>query len=292
VSLSTIANDILKYAPGLNSDLVKSIIQTSYEELCVRDWSQLKLTRQIYTAGFYSTGTVSVNASGEVTGVGTAFTSGMVGRFMKVSYGDSFFEIASFTDPLHATLKDWPGGVIAAGTAYSIFKTIYKVDVEFGIVFNLIYQINLIKRSQTYFNKIDPARTSSGSSPIFWAYAGSAEDGSIQVELYPPVTQVVPVRVQGKRRALPLEDGDIPKLPENLIQAASLIDCFEMKDQQQPNQGWDKRQIKQVALFTALLQQYEEEDFQLDSHHDRVKDVSEDPIIPSDDNFALSHDVG
>lgn len=292
MSLSTITNDILKYAPGLNSDLVKSIIQSKYEELCSRDWSQLKLTRAIFTVPPYSTGTVAVNAIGEVTGAGTAFTSGMIGRFMKVYYGDGFFEIASFTDPLHITLKDWPGAVVAAGTLYSIFKTIYKVDGSFGIVFNLIYQVNLIKKSQSYFNKIDPARTSSGSSPIFWAYAGTADDGSIQVELYPPASEVVPVRVQGKRKAATLGDSDIPKLPEPLIRAYALIDCFGAKEQQQPNQGWDKQRTRQETFFAALLQQYEDEDFQFDSYHDRVKDMSEDPIIPSDDNFALSHDIG
>jgi len=292
MSLSMIANDILKYAPGLNLDLVKSIIQTSYEELCSRDWSQLKLQRQIYTVGLYSTGTVKVDASGVVTGVGTAFTSSMVGRFMKVYYGDAFFEISSFINPLEVTLKDWPGGVVAAGTSYSIFKSLYSVDPSFGIIFNVIYQISLGKKSQSYFNNIDPARTSTGSSPIFWAYAGKAVDGAIQIELYPPVTQVVPVRIYGKIRAVTLADSDSPKLPEPLIQAAALIDCFEMKNRQQPNQGWDKQVAKQAARFSVLLAQYEDEDFQLDSHRDRVKDVSDEPLIPSDDNFALSHDVG
>ena len=292
MSLATIANDILKSAPGLNLDLVKSIIQTSYEELCSRDWSRLKLTRQIYTVGLYTTGTVAVNAVGVVTGVGTAFTSGMVGRFMKVYYGDAFFEIESFTNPLQITLKDWAGEVVAAGTSFTIFKTIYTVDPSFGIIFDVIYQVPLTKKSQSYFNKIDPARTSTASSPIFWAYAGQAVDGAIQIEIFPPVTQVIPLRVYGKMKAVTLEDGDIPKLPENLIQAAALVDCFEMKDQQQPKSGWDKRRARQEALFTGLLQQYEDEDYQLDSHYDKVKDASEDPIIPSDDNFACSHDVG
>lgn len=292
MSLSIMANDILKYAPGLNLDLVKSIIQSSYEELCSKDWSQLKLQRQIYTVGLYSTGTVRVDASGVVTGVGTAFTSAMVGRFMKVSYGDAFFEISSFINPLEVTLKDWPGEVVAAGTSFSIFKSLYSVDPSFGILFDVVYQVSLTKKSQSYFNKIDPARTSTSSSPLFWAYAGKAGNGSIQIEIYPPVTAVIPLRVYGKIRAVTLGDSDSPKLPEPLIRAHALIDCFEMKDRQQPNQGWDKQVIKQMARYSLLLTQYEDEDFQLDSHQDRVKDVSDEPLIPSDDNFALSHDIG
>lgn len=291
MSLATITNDILKYAPGLNSDLIKSIIQSSYEILCARDWAQLKLTRTINTVGFYSTGTVSIDATGNVVGSGTTFTSGMVGRFMKVYYTDAFFEIQSFTDATHISLKDWAGAVVS-GKTFSIFKTIYSVDPSFGIIFNIIYQVTLLRKSQAYFNKIDPARTSSASSPLYWAYAGKASNDAIQVEIYPPCTQVVPLRIYGKIKATTLGDDDIPKLPEPLVRAAALVDCFEMKNSQQPRQGWDKRRLKQEVIFTDLLAQYEDEDAQLDSFHDKVKDTSEEPLIPWDDTFAASHDVG
>lgn len=363
MSLATMANEILKFAPGLNLDIIKSIIQSSYVELCSRDWIRLKLNRQITTVIPYSTGKVVIAPTGVVMGVGTTFASTMVGRFMRIEYADSLFEIDTYTSATQILLKDWTGaaipatpvivsssvanptlittltahgfttgnsiainghtgstpaldgihtvtvvspttftvpvnvtvggtgGVASLGQTYSILKTIYPVDVTFGIIFDIIYQTSLLKKSQSYFNKIDPARISSSSTPLYWAYAGEASTGALQVEIYPPPTSVVPLRVYGKMRAATLGDSDLPKLPEPLLEAYALIDCYELKDLQLPGQGWDKRKDRQEMRFGGLLQQYEDEDFQLDSHRDRVKDVSGDPIIPSDDNFSLSHDV-
>jgi len=291
MSLSTIANKLLKFAPGLNLDLVKSIIQSSYEELCGRDWSQLKLQRQITTVAPYSTGTVAVATDGTVTGSSTVFNSAMVGRFMRVYYDDSLFEIESVTSQTELKLKDWTGEVVDADTSYSILKTIYPVNSDFGLIFDVIYQTALTKKSQSYFNRIDPGRTSTGDAPIFWAYAGKNDADAILIEIYPPVTSAVPLRVYGKMKAVTLEDDDTPKLPEALVAAHALIECYAFKARQQPKQGWEERQTSQEGQFASLLIQYEDEDFQLDSHPGRVRDTSSEPLIPSDDNFSLSHDV-
>jgi hypothetical protein len=215
----------------------------------------------------------------------------MVGRFMKVHYTDAFFEISVFTNPTTITLKDWPGEVVAAGHTYSIFKTIYDIPTEVGMVYNLVYQVPLIKKSQSYFNYIDPARTSSSSSPIYWAFAGVTSAGLLQIELYPPATSVVGVRVYGKQKITTLGSADTPYLPEDLIEARALLNCYRMKDVQQPKQGWGEKVAEQTDFYGELFTTFQEEDYQLESHHTKVKDAMGDPIIPQDDNFALSHDV-
>ena len=291
MSLATMSNNILRFSPGLNLDLIKSTIQDSYRQLCVRDWNRLKLQRQIYTVAPYSTGKVSVATTGIVTGVGTTFTSDMVGRFMRVSYGDSFFEIQTYSSGTSITLKDWTGAVIVAGTAYSIFKTIYIMDTTFKLIWDVIYQIPLKKKSQSYFNKIDPGRTSTSSSPIAWALAGLTSAGVVQIEVYPVPSQLVPLRVYGKMGFSTLADSDLAKLPEDLIEAHALLTCYRLKDLKEPGQGWEEKIKLQAEFYGAMLADYEEEDYQLGEHPDRVKDVMGESAFPGDDNFALSHDT-
>lgn len=292
MSLATMANNILRFCPGLNLDLVKSTIQDSYRQLCVRDWNRLKLTRQIYTAAPYSTGTVEVSTAGIVTPAGGVFSSTMVGRFMKVYYTDAFFEIESYTVIGGTlTLKDWPGVAVAAGTSYSIFKTIYPVDSSFKQIWDVVHQISLKKKTQSYFNKIDPSRTSTSSSPIAWALAESTSIGDVQIEIYPIPTAVVLLRVYGKVGALTLADADTPKLPEDLIEDHALITCYRLKDLKEPGQGWGDKMMLQKQMFDLSMSDFEEEDYQLGEHSDRVKDMMGEVVYPTDDNFALSHDV-
>ncbi len=370
MSLATMSNNILRFAPGLNLDIIKSTIQDSYRQLCSKDWNRLKLQRQIYTAAPYSTGVVFITTAGVVTGVGTSFTSAMVGQFLRSYYSDSFFEIDTYTSATSILLKDWTGVAIPVGTsctaeaddetftsiahglvnadrvyilattlptglsssiqyyvisattntfqvsltsggaavtfstdgttvrwaqalaAYSIFKTIYTLDTSFKQVFDLEYQITLKKKSQSYFNKIDPARLSTGSSPVSWAYAGMASTGAIQVEIYPVPTSVIPIRVYGKTGAATLADSDSAKLPEDLVEAHALLTCYRLKDVKEPGQGWAEKMSTQAQFYAELLSTFEEEDFQLADYSNKVKDTMGEVGFPTDDNFATNHDVG
>ena len=291
MTLATMSNNMLRFCPGLNLDLIKSTIQDSYRQLCLKDWNRLKLTRQISTIAPYSTGTVAVAADGIVTGVATVFTVGMVGRQMKVYYSDSFFEIQSFISATSITLKDWPGTVVTAGTTFSIFRVIYPVDSSFKLVWDVVYQIPLKKKSQSYFNKIDPGRASTGSSPTSWALAEMSPTGGVQIEIYPIPTDVIILRVYGKMGGLALADSDTAKLPEDLLEDHALISCYRLKDLKEPGQGWDQKILLQNEVYNGTLADFEEEDFQLGEHGERVKDMMGEVGYPTDDNFALSHDV-
>jgi hypothetical protein len=291
MTLATMSNNILRYVPGLNPDLVKSIIQTSYDQLGRLEWARLGLTRSLPTVAPYSTGTVSVAANGVVTGLGTTFTAAMVGRQMRVHYDDSYFNISAYTSGVSITLEDWTGEVVAAGETFSIFQTVYPVNVKFGVVYDVIYQVPLAKKSQTYFDTLDPARTSTSSSPMWWAYAGQTSAGLVQVEVYPVPSAVISLRVNGKLKISTLADTDVPYLPENLIESHAMIDCYRMKELQQPKQGWGERMSAQVVIYQQLFSAFEDEDAQLDSHPDRVKDVMGTVPYPVDDNFWVSHDV-
>jgi len=291
MSLASMCNNLLRFAPGLNPVILKSTLQDTYRQLCSKDWGRLKLTRSTPTIPPYSTGTVAVASTGVVTGVLTVFTAAMVGRWMRVLYDDCIFEITAVTPPLSLTLRDWTGDTVAAGHSYSIFKNIYTADPLFGEIHNITYQIPLKKRSQDFFNKLDPGRLSTGSSPTAWAYAGVTSAGLIQFEIWPIPVEVISLRINGKIKSSALADGDVPFLPEDLIEARALITCYELKELQSPGEGWAKKKTDQLGIYTDLLQMYEEEDYRLQAFQDKVKDKFGESLYPGDDNFALSHDV-
>jgi len=283
----------MRFAPGLNPDIVKSTIQDSYLQLSSMEWNRLKYQHQIYTVVPYSTGTVTIDSTGMVTPGGAAvFDSTMVGRFMKVYYDDAIFEIVTYTPAGGTlTLRGWPGATLAVATTFEIIKTIYELDAALGIVFDITQQVQLKKKSQDYFNRIDPARATTGSTPYFWAYAGINSTNGIKIEIYPVPTTVVMLRVYGKFSVPTLAEGDVPKLPEELIKAHALLACYELKDVQQPDQGWGKKLQVQAQRYANLLEMYQDEDHRLEAHRDRVKDVMAEPIYPLDDSFGVSHDV-
>jgi hypothetical protein len=76
----------------------------------------------------YTTGTVTVDASGNVTGSGTTFTSSMVGKPFQATGQTAWYRIATFVSTTSITIQDdlddvasqYTGGAIAGGTAYTI----------------------------------------------------------------------------------------------------------------------------------------------------------------------------
>ncbi len=76
----------------------------------------------------YTTGTVTVDSSGNVTGSGTTFTASMVGRGFQASGQTSWYRVKTFTsttvivieDDLDDVASQYTGGAVAGGTAYTI----------------------------------------------------------------------------------------------------------------------------------------------------------------------------
>lgn len=76
----------------------------------------------------YTTGTVAIDASGNVTGTGTTFTSAMVGKGFKATGHTKWYRVKTYTsataivieDDLDDTLSAYTGGAIAAGASYVI----------------------------------------------------------------------------------------------------------------------------------------------------------------------------
>lgn len=76
----------------------------------------------------YTTGTVEIDASGNVTGSGTTFTSAMVGKGFKAAGHSGWYRVKTFSSTTAIVIEDdlddvtsaYTGGVISAGATYII----------------------------------------------------------------------------------------------------------------------------------------------------------------------------
>lgn len=76
----------------------------------------------------YTTGDVTIDSGGNVTGNGTTFTSAMVGRGFKASGHSTWYRVATYSSATAITIEDdlddvdsqYTGGAIAGGSSYTI----------------------------------------------------------------------------------------------------------------------------------------------------------------------------
>jgi hypothetical protein len=91
------------------------------------DWPFLESIGELTLTAEYSTGTVSVAAGGTaVTGVGTTFTSVMVGRRIRMG-GNEDYQIATYVSPTSITIT--PAAIAAvSGAGFSTYQETYALD--------------------------------------------------------------------------------------------------------------------------------------------------------------------
>jgi hypothetical protein len=294
VTLATMRNNILRLVPGMNPTIINSFIQDAYTQLAMKEWNILNITRTLHTIAPASGGKVNVDTQGNVTPAGVdangnvaIFDPTFVGRWMSIHYLESIFWIDSYTSPsIH--LSNWPGTKIT-GETYSTFKNIYTVSPDLKHVSDVVYNISLEKKSQHFFNQVDPYRSSTGE-PTWWALAGWDEQQNVQIEIYPPSDQIYPIRLYGKRKTTNLMDTSTPFLQETLVENYALLQCYRDKMRLEPSGGWKELLTHQVEIYNQLLLDAQDEDYQLGISPDKVKDTQGRVQLPADDTFWASHD--
>ncbi len=97
----------------------------------------------------YTTGTVTIDASGNVTGSGTTFTASMVGKGFKATGHTKWYRVKTYTSGTAIVIEDdfddltsaYTGGVIGGGTAYTI-EAVTPISITTS---NLVQEFAVIK---------------------------------------------------------------------------------------------------------------------------------------------------
>lgn len=133
----------------------------------------------------YTTGTVTIDAAGSVTGDGTTFTAAMVGKGFKADGHDAWYRVATYTSATAITIEDdlddvdstYSGGAIGAGASY-IIEAATAISITTS---NLLQQVSKLKR------KLDEAEE--------WGFSSVPEEDRFLI--VPPAFEEILPRATG-----------------------------------------------------------------------------------------------
>lgn len=112
----------------------------------------------------YTTGTVEIDADGNVTGAGTVFTAAMVGRGFKAIGHSKWYRVASRSGNTAITIEDdlddvsstYSGGAISAGASYTI-EAVTALDITTSNLFQKVSALReKLDEAELYANNAVP----------------------------------------------------------------------------------------------------------------------------------------
>jgi len=133
-----------KTIPQLGSELKKLV-----DTYLLGFWGKVAAGQRVGTD--YATGTIAIDASGNVTGTSTVFTSEMIGKPFKATGHTMWYRVKTFIDTTHIVVEkdiddedaSYDGGVISAGAAY-IIQAVSKINVTKATLLFKIAQLGKI----------------------------------------------------------------------------------------------------------------------------------------------------
>lgn len=225
MSFRTMKFELQSYVPELNPLQCGVRLNRSYQTLLdMHQWSFLKREALINTVANYTTGTVTVVAgSTTVTGIGTAWVAGMVGRFIKFGTEAQAYKISTVNVVAQTlTVESAVATAVTAG-GYYIFARWYSKPTSCKHIVSVRRQLVLAEKTQEWLDGFDPDRDSTGE-PIYWC---NFDDDLI--ELYPPSDQVYVVRVKYVIEVADMSaEADVSLLPENLVITHALTASYRI----------------------------------------------------------------
>lgn len=292
-----LARLIQQKVPEVSLPLIKSYINVRQRQILQkRDWEFLNKQTLIATAAAYEDGTISITSGATaVVGVGTVFTTAMVGRSLYVgtTHAQGYI-ISAYTDGLNITLATGYAPVSdASGEDFSIKALRYTPAVDdIAILSRIVYdERQLIEKPLDYFDRIDPDRSDTGE-PVYYAVVGkSAQSGTVTFEIFPAPAGEYVLRVVYKRKAPDLSaNSDESLIDAHLLEAAVLWDCYRIFGAKNPAYIGLARDAK--IDYAGALQDAIDEDLELTSLPDKVRDVSGGDSYMFSDEYSVNHDVG
>lgn len=276
----------MSFVPELNAVQAGVRLNRAYQHLLASHrWGFLRREALVNTVGLYTTGTVQVtNGSTAVTGVGTAWTTGMAGRWLRCSTQSEFYEIQQVTAANALTLTQPYAG--ASGTyPYTIFQMVYAKPTDCASIVGIRRSLNMMQRTTEWINTIDPERVSTGE-PLYWA---NRTDETFEV--WPVPEQVYVLRVFYMRQVPDLSaETDVPLVPERLVLSMALVTAYRQLASD-PERGAHYLNLAQWAFaeMQELMRAAVEEDMQKLSLPTQT--LADGLDVPLSNDFWMRHDV-
>jgi hypothetical protein len=256
----------IAWNPNVDSAMVGVFINHAIRKIYDRKlWYGLMTKGQIVTPGFYSTGSVScVLGSPTITGIGTSWTTALIGQSLRVGYTAPIYNIID-VNPLAQTLTlELPWGLSSiSSSGYFVTQYYYSIpNIRFiysAKNLQLFYRL-WTSVPQSYLDNIDPSRLRL-IYPCIMATMPPDANGNYQFELWPAsMTQMaIPYLAYIQPPKLVDDNDNLPAfMRSDVIMMAVIADCLRYRTKDNPYYS------ESVALSIAAQKQKE---FEMEVQH-------------------------
>lgn len=256
-------------SPQISTADLNAVIKHAHRGLAAQyQWSFRKRDTVIQTVAPYNAGTVAVTpGSPTVTGAGTAWTSAMLGRQIRIAGENTFFWIGAVNvGPQTLTLADgnlatqnWVAPAAGAAT-YTIFQDQYPVPANVALILYHVRDWPLAESTLSEVDATDPRRTSTGT-PDRWYWARDNITGTPQAEsrfigLWQVPSSAMTFRIPYLIEPPDLvQDTDLPVCPSEVIEWAAGAQAAAMLHARTGDERWARAMTAymQVLMGTPQL---------------------------------------
>jgi hypothetical protein len=296
-TFSQMYRELMLYCPFVPLPLAEHWIRNRWRKVCeARHWSFLRAGGTFAIPAVYNTGTITMtNGSTTVTGSGTAWTTAMEERQLKVSNYAPVLTITDVTGPTTLTIDQPWYGAASTGTSYQILQAYVTVPTDF-LTFVSVNDVQNRWRlwvnyfDTTYLDSIDPQRSSSGNPYLLASFRHSLA-GLPRFEMWPhPVTLSQYPYIYIKRTADITDSYTLPHpiTGDMLVRGAQADLCRwpGTENQKNPMFRLDLAQSNELE-FQAMLSEAFRQDNEIYARDLSYSDNY--PAAPLDAAFAQSH---
>lgn len=291
-----------EYVPSLPLFLAQKLINDRYRRaLDSRPWSGLRDQGMIIIPNATTSGSVTVPQGGyTVTGIGTSWTSALVGQQIKVANQGPIITITDVTSPTSLTLEQaYPlSQYTTTPTGYTILQNFITMPEDFKyflVIYDPIRQWRLFfNQTQQDMSAYDPGRTSVGD-PWVVADLKFNTSGLAQYELWPGPTTARGYNYYYIKQGHELvNDTDEPIFPfrgSELVRGAlaDLASYPGTKDAPNPLFGKMDLKISNENDWVDQINQIEREDEAMYMNWLQQAGFNSMPFAPLDSKFTQNH---
>lgn len=190
-----------------------------------REWSRKKTGVILSTVTDKTAGTVTLtNGAATIAGSGTAWAASDTGKSVLIA--DSLY-VFTYVGATAGTLADENGtplvysGATAASLSYVMFKRFYSLGYGIDSILTMKHEARIYERDQEFFDNMDPSRSSTGGTPLYFARGPRDQTGTndlVQIEFMPRVSAAITINAGVLKGHIDLAGTQNPIVPSGPVE--------------------------------------------------------------------------
>jgi len=263
------------------------------------EWSRKKGEIILALVAEESSGTFSVtNANSTVTITGGSLGDADVGKYIRFGSDNDMYVVKSRSGS-DITLGDFNGttinyqGTTNTAATYVMFIRWYSLGTAVESIVSVFHTNKIHERDLEFLDGLDPRRTSTGDTPIYYARGPRDQSGTndlVQIEFWPRASSTIAVTVGIVKGHTDLSGTTNPIVPSSIIEWAGAVDGCYFLFSKTKEQKWLQLASTYNQEFEKSFEREKNEDNKKFGLSQGIKDVGGGVPLSGTD-FGITHDL-